>query len=212
MCIASLLSGTQITVAANGLMNLAQTEQEIRPLLSGQVVEREIAGGESHAYQITHQAGQFVRFRLDQRAIDAVLTLTAPDGKKLVEMNLTRSGAHESLSMEVAVAGSYRLIVLANGSDAQVGAYRLEATVTAAATPQDKQRFAAEVLMLEAQQLFNQGVMINRYSKNYSRPSRCGTNWAMPSGLACRCNVARMPITISASLRRRWSALRKPLV
>ena len=129
-------------------------EMKLEP---GKTVEREIAGGESHAYQIQLAAKQFVRFRLDQRAIDAALTMTAPDGKQLVEMNLTRAGAHESLSMEAAAAGSYRLTVRGNGSGAQIGGYRLEAAVTAAVTPQDQQRLAAEALLLEAQPLANQG-------------------------------------------------------
>ena len=40
-------------------------------LQPGKAVEREIAGGESHAYQVTIAGGQYVHFRLDQRAIDA---------------------------------------------------------------------------------------------------------------------------------------------
>ena len=109
----------------------ATTPAQEAILEPGRAVEREIAGGESHAYKISLAAGQFARFRLEQRAIDATLTLTAPDGKQLVEMNLTRAGAHESLSMAAPAAGSYRLAVRGNGSGAQIGSYRLEAAVAA---------------------------------------------------------------------------------
>jgi hypothetical protein len=55
-------------------------------------------------------------FRLEQRAVDAVLILTAPDGKQLVAMNLTRAGEQESLSLETTAAGKYRLVVRGNGT------------------------------------------------------------------------------------------------
>jgi hypothetical protein len=87
----------------------AQIKQDAQKLESEKPVEREIAGGESHTYQLKLAAGQFVRFRLEQRAIDAALTLSAPDGKPLVAMNLTGAGEPESLSIEAATGGSYRL-------------------------------------------------------------------------------------------------------
>jgi hypothetical protein len=82
-----------------GLSFLVQAGQNLRTLEPGKAVEREIAGGESHTYQINLAARQFARFRLEQRVLDVVL-LTAPDGKQLVEMNLTEAGEEESLSLE----------------------------------------------------------------------------------------------------------------
>ena len=123
----------------------------------GSPVDREIAGGESHIYQITLTAGQFARFRLEQRAIDAALILNAPDGKQLVEMNLTRAGDEESLSLEAAVSGDYHPEVRAGGLATLRGTYRLEAVGKAAATAQDKQRIAAESLMIESDKLVPQG-------------------------------------------------------
>src|SRR5258706_16002564 len=95
---------------------MGQAAQDVRPLVSGQTIEHEIAGAESHTYQLTLQAGQFVRFRLEQRTIDAALILTAPDGKQMVEMNLTGAGEQESLSMEAAIAGSYWFTMRSRGA------------------------------------------------------------------------------------------------
>src|SRR5215204_900525 len=131
----------------------AQVAPEAQTLVPGQPIEREIAGGESHTYQISLAAGQFVRFRLEQRAIDAALALTAPDGKPLVEMNLTRAGDEELLSLETTGAGSYRLDVRAGGMATLRGTYRLTTNWKDAATAQDRQRIAAESLMIEAQKL-----------------------------------------------------------
>ena len=95
-------------------------------------IEREIAGGESHTYQINLTVGQFVRFRLKQQAIDSALILTAPDGKLLVEMNLTGAGEEESLSMEAATAGTYRLTFDTGGyfDAANTAAFYPQAIVT----------------------------------------------------------------------------------
>ncbi len=130
------------------LSAVAQVAPEPQMLVSDQSVEREMAGGASHTYQLTLTTGQFVRFRLAQRAIDAGLILTAPDGKQLVKMNLTRSGDEESLSLEAA-AGSYRLTVRGSGDATLRGSYRLETVVQAAATAADRQRLAAEALLVE---------------------------------------------------------------
>ena len=134
-----------------------QAGQEPQTLVPSKTIEREIAGGESHTYQISLTAGQFARFRLEQRAIDVALTLTAPDGKQLVEMNLTRAGDEESLSLEAAVNGDYRLTAKVGGLATLRGTYRLEAVVEAAATTRDKQRIAAESLMIESEKLVPQG-------------------------------------------------------
>ena len=148
LCILTLIICFVVTVQAG---------QEPQTLVPSKTVEREIAGGESHVYQITMTAGQYVRFRLDQRAIDATLILSAPDGKPLVEMSLTRAGDEESLSFEAAIAGDYRLTVRVGGLATLRGTYRLEAVGQAAATTRDKQRIAAESLMIESEKLIPQG-------------------------------------------------------
>jgi CHAT domain-containing protein len=134
----------------------AQVTTEPITLIPGQSVDREIAGAESHTYQISLTTGQFVRFRLEQRALDAALILSAPDGKKLIEMNLTRAGDQESLSLEAATAGIYRLTVRGIGVATLHGSYRLEAAVQAIATAPDRMRLTAEALLLEANQLSKQ--------------------------------------------------------
>jgi tetratricopeptide (TPR) repeat protein len=139
------------------LLSATAYAQEAQQLEPGKAVERQIAGGQSHTYQISLAAGQFARFRLEQRAIDAALTLTAPDGKQLVEMSLTRAGDEESLSLEATVEGNYRLTVQVVGLATLSGTYRIEAMVQAAATMQDKQRIVAESLMIESEKLVPQG-------------------------------------------------------
>jgi tetratricopeptide (TPR) repeat protein len=145
-----------LLLSLSGVIVQSHVAPELRTLVAGQAVEREIAGGELHMYQITLKARQFVRFRLDQRAIDATLVLTAPDDKQLVEMNLTGAGREESLSMEATTPGNYRLTVRGGGVALLRGSYRLEVKVKEAATPEDKKRLTAEALMIESIELARQ--------------------------------------------------------
>src|SRR5688572_5763517 len=91
--------------------------QELPKIEPNQPVDREIAGGESQTYRFSLTAGQFLRVRAEQKAVDLTVTLAAPDGKQLVEMNLTRAGGLESLSEEALASGDYRLTLRAAGSD-----------------------------------------------------------------------------------------------
>ena len=92
------------------LTAFAQTKgDEIRPLGPGQPVEREISADESHIYEISLKAGQFVRFHLDQQTIKSALILTAPDGKQMAEMNPRSAYEQKTFWLEAAATGSYRL-------------------------------------------------------------------------------------------------------
>jgi len=138
---------------AIGQFAQAQESQQLEP---NKPIEREIAGGQEHIYQISLTAGQFVRFRLEQRVIDAALTLSAPGGKRLVEMNLTSGGEKESLSLEAVLAGNYLLTVRGNGAATLRGSYHLETIVQATATVQDRKHLSAQALLVEAQELMKQ--------------------------------------------------------
>lgn len=132
-------------------------EPQLQSLVPGQPVERPIVSGESHTYQIDLKQGQFVRFRLDQRVIDATLIVNAPDGKQLVEMNLTVAPSEEWLSLEATGPGTYRLTVKAGGAASARGSYRLSITIKESPTAEDKTRLTAEALMVEVYELVKQG-------------------------------------------------------
>jgi CHAT domain-containing protein/tetratricopeptide (TPR) repeat protein len=142
-------------------LGLSVSAQQVAPepwnLAHGQPVEREIAGGQSHTFQITLQTGQCMHVMVEQKAIGVALVLGAPDGKQALEVNLTPAGGLESLSAEATASGDYRLTVRAAGSAAIAGSYQVRLEVKAAATVQDRQRIAAERWMLEASELQKQG-------------------------------------------------------
>lgn len=140
---------------------LSVTAQQVAPkpvtLVSGQPVEREIGGGQSHNYEISLKAGQFMRIVVEQKAIDVTLVLADPDGNQMLEVNLNAAGSFESLSAEAAATGNYLLKLSAAGSARLAGSYQVRLEVKATATEHDRQRIAAERLMLDANELRKQG-------------------------------------------------------
>jgi hypothetical protein len=51
----------------------------------GQLILRELKGGQSHSYEISIAAGQYAHVVVDQKGIDVVVKLFAPDGKLITE-------------------------------------------------------------------------------------------------------------------------------
>src|SRR5215510_5761984 len=132
--------------------------QEVNRLEPGRSVERDITGGKTHTYQISLAAGQFLRVVVDQRTIDVALALMGPEGKPLIESDLTGIvGGRESLCFEAGLAGNYQILIRANGDATQSGAYEVQIDTKAKVGAQDRQRMTAELLLNEARKLLTQG-------------------------------------------------------
>ena len=101
---------------------------EARPLEAGKPVERELKAGETQAYTIALEAGQFLGAAVNQRGIDVVVRLFAPDGKRLAEIDSPngRQG-DEPIALEVKAAGTYRVEVspLAEEGNSSPGRYEI---------------------------------------------------------------------------------------
>jgi len=66
---------------------VAQVGRDSQKLELGKPIERELAGGQSHSYEIVLNSGEYVHVVIDQRGIDVVVTLFAPDGKQIAEVD-----------------------------------------------------------------------------------------------------------------------------
>jgi hypothetical protein len=130
-----LLTG-RVRAGAAGLMptqaqqtgtadSAVQNEKDVQALEPGQAVERDVAGREAHTCRLALQAGQFVRVLAEQKALTCRSRFATPDGKQVVEVNLTRYNPLESLSAEAVAGGDYRLMVRALGPGAPSGTYLL---------------------------------------------------------------------------------------
>jgi hypothetical protein len=121
---------------------IEQRDDEVTRLEPGRTIDREMQAGQSHIYGLTLQAGQFLRVIAEQKGINLLLVLFAPDEKQVVEADFlgASGGGEESLYYEATTGGDYRLIVRAVGSATVPGAYQLRLETRAAATELDKQR------------------------------------------------------------------------
>jgi hypothetical protein len=88
-------------------------QSEVIKLELSKPIEREMKGGESHAYEITLEAGQFLDLVVDQRGIDVVVQVVAPDGKQLLEVDSPNgTQGPEPVKLIAEAAGTYRFQVL----------------------------------------------------------------------------------------------------
>lgn len=85
----------------------AQTPQSIQP---GFTVEREIAGAEKHNYEVNLAKGEMLNFVVEQRGVDLILRIYAPDGKFYDRVdNPNGRNGEEPFKMVSFTGGRYRI-------------------------------------------------------------------------------------------------------
>jgi len=125
--------------AQAGVGGSVQADQEVRQIEPGKAIERELAGGQSHSYQITLAAGQYLNLLIEQRGIDVVVKVFGLDGKQITEFDSEiRAQGQEIVSLVAEEAGSYRLNVVATQKDVPAGRYVIREIVLRDATEKDR--------------------------------------------------------------------------
>jgi CHAT domain-containing protein len=136
----------------------AQETEQIRQLVPGRPIVRDLAGLQSHSYQMTLAAGQYVRVVVDQRGIDVVVKLIGPDGKQIKEFDADSSvQGREIVSWVTEEAGSYRLDAGAKNKAATAGQYVIQAVILRAAKEDERDLYEAGILFTESRRLFLAG-------------------------------------------------------
>jgi CHAT domain-containing protein len=133
-------------------------QQDVARLLElGKPIEREMAGGQSHFYQLGMTSGQFAQVVVEQKGIDLVVKLFAPDGKLFIEVDSPNgTQGPEPISLIVEATGNYRLEVTSLEKDAKQGAYEAKLLELRPAIQLDRDRFAARKAFDEAVRLHTQ--------------------------------------------------------
>jgi len=132
-----------------------QTKTSATPLEPGKPIERSIKGDESHSYTLALTAGQYAYVVVDQRGVDALLAVYAPDGGKLFEIDSPNvNHGPEPLSLLADPAGTYRIEV--QSQTKPTGRYEIKLETLRPATQQDRTRFAAQKLSADARVLRDQ--------------------------------------------------------
>jgi CHAT domain-containing protein/tetratricopeptide (TPR) repeat protein len=132
-------------------------DDDTTPLLtSNEHLTRELSAGESHAYRVALDAGQYFHALVEARGTDAVVTLAAPGGQTLVRLDC-RKREPTPVSLVVEVSGTYRLEVRSLEERDARGRYELRVEEVRPAVASDKYRIAAESFFAEGEQLLNDG-------------------------------------------------------
>jgi CHAT domain-containing protein/Tfp pilus assembly protein PilF len=126
-------------------------------LMLKQSIERELKGDEAHSYSITLSAGQYLYVVIDQRGIDVVVTLFAPDGRKLAEVDSPYgTRGLEPIWAITEDSGTYQLEIRPSKKDSKPGRYEAKIEELRIASEKDKKRVAAEWITMDAERLFAQ--------------------------------------------------------
>jgi CHAT domain-containing protein/Flp pilus assembly protein TadD len=138
--------------------NSGTNQSEVRRLEVGKPIERELKGGEEHAYEVTLVAGQYLDAVVEQKGVDVVVVVIAPDGKSLMEVD-SPNGAQgpEPVQLITEAAGVYRLRVKSPDKSASVGKYEIRINELRAATDNDRVLQEAARLNKEVERLFRVG-------------------------------------------------------
>jgi CHAT domain-containing protein/Tfp pilus assembly protein PilF len=127
---------------------------ELKP---DEVIERNLAGGETHRYQIALSAGQFLQLAAEQRGIDVMVAFIGPDGKRLVEMDSPNGSQGPELLLWVTGAGGNHYVEVSSlDKGAAPGRYQLKMEGLRTALPSDNDRVRAQGLFIEGRDLIAQ--------------------------------------------------------
>jgi CHAT domain-containing protein/Tfp pilus assembly protein PilF len=135
---------------------------EVVELKQGLPIERDMKGGETHGYEIALTAGQYLKVVVEQKGIDVVVGLFAPDGQKLMEMDSPNGmQGPEAVDAIAEAAGRYRLEVKSPDKKAAPGRYEAKVEELRESTGRDRDRAAAERAVLAGEQLAAQGTAVS---------------------------------------------------
>ena len=132
----------------------APSVQESVSLEPGKPIERELSGGQLHAYKIMMSSGQYLHVAVAQRGIDVAVALFTPDGKKISEVNSDPLiEGSETVSVIAVAPGAYLIEVRTPEKTAKTGRYEIKIEELRAATAEDTYRVAGEMIFREAERL-----------------------------------------------------------
>lgn len=124
-------------------------------LEEGKPIEREMAGDQSHSYRLTISSGQYARVVVEQKGLDVVVKLFAPDGQLITAVDSPNgTQGPEPVHIIAEATGVYRLVVSSFEKNARPGRYEAKLVELRPATQRDRDRLAAR-------RAFDEGVRLN---------------------------------------------------
>ena len=155
---AELQSGTGQTSV--GATSAGVADEEVRELELGKHIEREIAGGQHHVYQVTLAVGQFLHAVVDPHAIALTVTVSGPDGKAMMDL-AAPTGSPQPLYLVAKEQGAYR-IEMRSPEGSTTASYRVSVDELRVARSQDTDRVLALSAFAEGKQLHKEGTAASK--------------------------------------------------
>jgi CHAT domain-containing protein/Tfp pilus assembly protein PilF len=133
----------------------AQTPSDSILLKENQTLERRIKSDETHTFTISLKTGQTARVEVVQKDIDVIVSLFAPNGKLIVEMD----GRGGSLWREVVTAiaekdAMYLIKIKSYGASELIGSYQIKLLEQRKTEPKDYKIQQAEKAIEEGRRLY----------------------------------------------------------
>jgi CHAT domain-containing protein/Tfp pilus assembly protein PilF len=136
----------------------AAQSPDTRPLELRVPIERALASGESHSYQIALTADQYLELEVAQRGVDVVVTVFDPAGTKLTETDNAKSNQGSELLAFIAEAsGNYRVQIGMAERNAPVGQYEVKVIALRSPTAAERSLEEARRLSEESRNLRRKG-------------------------------------------------------
>lgn len=113
LCVCALVPwpGVHLVDAENLNLTVQQNPAESTTLELGVPIERELAAGQKHSYQITLAQGQFIKVEIKQLSVEVRISLIQPDGKTIPVVDIFLHQPMTDFERVVELAGVYRLEV-----------------------------------------------------------------------------------------------------
>ncbi len=135
-----------------------QEEDAPRVLELGKPIERELAGGQSHSYQIVLTADQYLQVEVAQHGVNVLLEMFDPAGRELSEVDSARGKqGSELLTFIAEVSGSYRIQISGAEKNAPSGRYEVKVIALDHPTADDRSLEEARRLSEDSRKLRKAG-------------------------------------------------------
>src|SRR5204863_219614 len=143
------------TVVAVGVCaTAAQSVEAPTPLELRKPIARGLSGADAHTYQLTLRAGDYAPVTVEQRGVDVVVHVLAPDGRPIADVDdQSRSQGFERIAVVASSSGDYRLRVAARYPKIAAGSYEIRVDEVHAANDRDRRLFDARVASAESARL-----------------------------------------------------------
>lgn len=133
-------------VAFFSFPSFAQIESTVS-IVPMQIIEREINLQETHIYKFSLNAGEFVRFAVEQKNVDPQLIINDAKGVSVRQMYFEKIVGKTAISFIADKKASFLLSIKPSGKSEMNGNYRLQMSKPRLSNEVDRQKIEAEKIL-----------------------------------------------------------------